>query len=236
MSLASTQSPLSHGYVGVMNKETHSSLFQPYSASQEGNRWFNIFSVFLFSINPGACRNVNLPEPQGVTFCHAQIKSSHPIFSTILMLFASISPPLERPVLGLRRSISPRYHCCVCSLMKQSARTPAISALAQLPPRLIITRNEQTLIVTCSNSSRATWPNTTQPVTANGTCVDTGLPSQIHKATVTTKLQNSLVTKLRGSYETSLLNCHVVISLIQSVRASGRTGCFMAKHAIKPCD
>lgn len=76
----------------------------------------------------------------------------------------------------------------------------------------------------------------TQSVTANGTCVDTVLPSQIHRATVTTKLQNSLVTKLPSSYETSFLNCLVIISLIQSVIASGSMGCFMAKHAIKLCD
>lgn len=53
---------------------------------------------------------------------------------------------------------------------------------------------------------------------------------------MTTKLQNSLVTKLPSSYETSLLNCLVIISLIQSAIASGSVVRFRAKHAIKLCD
>lgn len=128
-----------------MNRQTHSSLFQPYSVLQEGNRWFNIFSVFLFSTNPGACWSVNLPEPQGVTFCPAQINSSHPIFSTILTLFIFINPPLERPVLGGKEKNSPLlpFLCIVLS------REPVRKEPSDQSPRtgalwLIINRNEQT--------------------------------------------------------------------------------------------
>lgn len=118
-----------------MNKETHSSLFQAYSVLQEENRWFNIFSVFLFSTNPGACRRVNLPEPQGVTFCPAQINSSHPTSSTILTLFIFINPPLERPILGGKEKNQPLIpFLLLASLMNQSERKPVISRLAQVHP------------------------------------------------------------------------------------------------------